>query len=251
MVGVSVTFDVDGVAGLATRGVVGVGGRLSSCSEAVYGVRRGLERVLEALAQWQVRATFYVPGVTLQRDVEVFAAVLAGGHELAHHGFAHLPSHALDAAGQREELERGLEAFAVLGIRPQGYRSPAWELTPETLELLGEHGFAYDSSLMDDDRPYRLAVGERELVELPVHWSLDDVPHFAAYAHPDHVLELWKREADLARHEQRHLTYTLHPDISARPQRLSLLHGLLAHLHHHHTPTHTHTQAAARVLAEE
>jgi peptidoglycan/xylan/chitin deacetylase (PgdA/CDA1 family) len=245
--GVSLSFDVDGEAGLACRPGSGWERRLSSRSEARFGVVRGLPRILGALAAAGAHGTFYVPGTVAQRDPQAVREIAAAGHEVAHHGHAHLPSHRVGEREQRAEIERGLAALEdCLGARPIGYRSPAWELTPFTLALLGEHGFAYDSSLMGDDRPYRLGA----LVELPVHWSLDDVP-FLAFdpdrpqrpGHPADLLAAWTAEIDTARDEDRHLTLTMHPEITGRGARLHLLTGLLDHLHH---PPLTHRAVAAR-----
>jgi peptidoglycan-N-acetylglucosamine deacetylase len=248
--GVSLSFDVDGLAGLACRPVAGGWERrLSGRSEVEFGLRRGVARVLDRLAARGVAATFYVPGTVALAEPELIEAIARAGHEIAHHGHAHLPSHQLDAGAQRQEIEAGLAALeTVLGARPAGYRSPAWELTPVTLELLAEHGFLYDSSLMGDDRPYRIGA----LIELPVHWTLDDVPYFAygpGIAHappadPDTVARGWIAEHDHAAREQRHLTYTMHPEIIARGHRITLLERLLDHLHAHHTPTHTHHHTA-------
>jgi peptidoglycan/xylan/chitin deacetylase (PgdA/CDA1 family) len=221
---------------------------LSSVSECRYGIARGLPRILAVLDAFAARATFYVPGVIARSDPGVVRELIAAGHEVAHHGHEHLPTHTLDEAGERGELERGLAALQDLGIRPLGYRSPAWELTPTTLRLLHEHDFAYDSSLMGDDRPYPLTD---RLLELPVHWSLDDVPYFAYHptsggrpTHPDTVLSIWRAEHDHAKAEDRHLTYTMHPDITGRPHRITLLQRLLDHLHTHHTPITTHEQTS-------
>jgi peptidoglycan-N-acetylglucosamine deacetylase len=231
----SITVDVDGRAGLACR----PGGlwerRLTSQSEHDF-VWRGLERVVAVLDRFGARATFYVPGVTVEEDPGVFRELLAGGHELGHHGYRHLPTHALDAAGEREELERGIAALEAAGVTPRGYRSPGWELTPVTLSLLPELGFAWDSSLMADDRPYRLANG---MLELPVHWRLDDVPYFTALRDPREVLAIWTAEHDAADH---HLTYTIHPEVTGRGHRIALLERLLDHV----GPTTTHGDAAAR-----
>ncbi len=43
---------------------------------------------------------------------------------------------------------------SVLGVRPAGYRAPAWDLTPLTLDLVRQHGMIYSSNLMDDVFPY-------------------------------------------------------------------------------------------------
>jgi len=183
------------------------------------------------LAQHEIPGTFYIPGDTAERHTETCRAIVANGHEVGHHGHLHLRSDAISAQAQREEIERGLEALDTqLGITPQGYRSPSWELTPETFALLQEHGFAYDSSLMGDDRPY-LHDG---LLELPVHWSLDDWPHLHwkpgrgdAFTAPSAFLETWLAEFDAALQEQRHVTYTMHPEVIGRGYRVSLLDRLI------------------------
>jgi peptidoglycan/xylan/chitin deacetylase (PgdA/CDA1 family) len=249
--GVSLSFDVDGLAGLACRPIAGGWEqRLSGRSEAEFGLRRGVARVLERLAVHGVPATFYVPGTVALAEPGLIGQIAQAGHEIAHHGYAHLPAHQLDANGQRHEIEAGLGALeTVLGARPTGYRSPAWELTPVTLELLAEHGFLYDSSLMGDDRPYRIGA----LIELPVHWSLDDVPFFAygpgiphaPPADPDAVARAWTYEHDLAFGERRHVTYTMHPEIIARGPRITILERLLDHLHAHNTPARTHSHTAS------
>ena len=227
---VSVSVDVDGVAGLACRPGGPWEGRLTSRSEHEY-VWRGLDRVVGVLERHGARATFYVPGATLLEDPPRFAELVAAGHELAHHGHAHLPTTACD---EREELDRGIEALATIGVTARGYRSPGWELTPVTLALLPELGFVWDSSLMGDERPYRIGP----LVELPVHWRLDDVPYWTALRDPREVLAIWTAEHDQA---TGHLTYTIHPELTGRGHRLTLLDGLLDHT----GPTVTHGDACA------
>jgi peptidoglycan-N-acetylglucosamine deacetylase len=229
---VSLSVDVDGLAGLACRPGGPWEGRLTSRSEHEF-VWQGLERVLSVLERHGARATFYVPGVTVEQDPGVFRELVAAGHELGHHGYAHLPTHTLDAAGQRAEIERGLTALDVV---PRGYRSPGWELTPVTLELLGEYGFVWDSSLMGAEAPHRIG----ELVELPVHWRLDDVPYWAALRDPREVLAIWTAEAD---HASEHITFTIHPELTGRGARLTLLDGLLDHVGH----VITHGQACGAV----
>ena len=49
-----------------------------------------------------------------------------------------------------------------IGVKPQGFRSPSADLSAITLELVEEHGFLYDSSLMTDDyRPFRPRIGDK------------------------------------------------------------------------------------------
>lgn len=244
----SLTVDVDGEAGLLD------GGRsaerlLTSRSERAYGIARGLPRILDLLAVEAVPATFYVPGVVARGHPEAVTRIVDQNHELAHHGHLHLPTAALTPQGERAEIEDGLAALRAVTAQPiVGYRSPGWELTPVTLDLLRSLGFRYDSSLMGDDRPYLLDT-ERALVELPVHWTLDDAPHFAAMVHPDRVLDLWRKELATAARERRHITFTVHPEIVGRPHRMALLDGLLDEGARRGVRWTTHSAAATAALA--
>ena len=112
------------------------------------------------------------PGVTrdhvdvlrpgLHRDCATrmsFAAIVAAGHEIAHHGYLHEAMAGLTAEQEAAILDRGSRRLEqVAGARPTGYRAPMWELNWHSPKLLRDRGFLYDSSLMDADHPYELAV---------------------------------------------------------------------------------------------
>ncbi len=83
---------------------------------------------------------------------------------------------------------------------------------------------------MGDDRPY-LHDG---LLELPVHWSLDDWPHLHwrpgrgdAFTAPEAFLATWLAEFESALAERRHVTYTMHPEVIGRGYRAVLLERLI------------------------
>jgi peptidoglycan/xylan/chitin deacetylase (PgdA/CDA1 family) len=233
-VAVSLTFDVD-----AEAGWIGTGRpydhRLTALSEARYGVVRGLPRILDLLRANDIRGTFFVPGLTAQRHPDAVAAIVAARHEVAHHGHLHLRSDKVTAEQQRDEIEQGLAALVEAGApRPVGYRSASWELTPETFDLLLEHQFAYDSSCMGDDRPYWETWQRRRILELPVHWSLDDWPRFGwsldgggNATDPAELRTSWLAEYDLARAERRSIIYTMHPEVIGRGQRFVELQRLV------------------------
>jgi peptidoglycan/xylan/chitin deacetylase (PgdA/CDA1 family) len=233
-VAVSLSFDLDAEAGWIGTGRP-YGRRLSALSEGRYGVVRGTPRLLDLLARHEIRATFFIPGYTAQLYPDTVRAVVAAGHEVAHHGHLHLRSDQIGAKEQRAEIEEGLAALAEAGApRPVGYRSASWELTPETFDLLLEHGFGYDSSCMGDDRPYWEQWGGRRILELPVHWSLDDWPRFGwsldgggNATDPVELYTSWLDEYELARAERRSITYTMHPEVIGRGQRFVQLARLL------------------------
>ena len=67
-----------------------------------------------------------------------------------------------NAAEEEADLVRANEAIVRLaGRKARGYRSPSWDLSEHTVDLLLRHGFQYDSSLMGADYlPYRARRGD-------------------------------------------------------------------------------------------
>jgi len=255
-VAVALTFDVDGEAPWLSEGPESPR-RLTLLSQGRYGPNRGLGRILELLAGLNLPATFYVPGHTADQYPDAIAAILAGGHEVAHHGYLHRGTDELDPSAQRAELEEGLVALERAGVRPAGYRSPGWELTPPTLDLLAELGFSYESSLMADDRPYWISSGGRPLLELPGHWSLCDWPYFGytpyhggLLADPAAVERIWLSEFESAREEQRVLTLTMHPEAIGRGYLIRMLERVIRGMLDRGNPWFaTHAQIAALATA--
>src|ERR671920_476513 len=137
------------------------------------------------------------------------------------------------------DFERALEVFAAQDIEVVGHRAAMWQTTLTTLDLVAEHGLAYDSSMMADDRPYRLRLDDdRTLVELPVHWSLDDWEQYAFLPDPyvgplieapSKVLDLWTGELSAMRDYGCLFNLCVHPFLTGRPARLQVLQQLVEH----------------------
>ena len=219
-------------------------------SHGEFGPRVGVPRILELLEHESIPATWFVPGHTLVTFPASIEAILAGGHELATHGWYHEDFSELGAEQQRAILDRSVEAItAVAGVRPSGHRAPYWALGPRTLEVVEEAGFTYDSSLMDDDyRLHRVRHGDHHavaggttfgtegaLVEVPIYWGLDDWPMFEpapgrdGLSAPSRVLEIWTAEL---RYAYEHapgglLTITMHPECIGRGHRMAMLEAFI------------------------
>jgi peptidoglycan-N-acetylglucosamine deacetylase len=233
----AITFDVD-----AESAILAVdkrfAARASTMSHQAYGPKVGVPRLLGVLAYAGIQTTFFVPGFTARRYPDTVRRIVAAGHEVGWHNDLHEPPYSLSEDEERAIVERGAEVLEPLtGERPRGFRAPWWELNERTPELLAAAGFAYDSSLMDDDVPYRLETGAGRLIELPVHWSLDDWEQYAFLPEPDigsqielpaKVLELWTGELDAMREEGCLLVITMHPFLSGRPARAKMLGEFLA-----------------------
>ncbi len=206
-VAVLLSFDVDNetVYGLRT-GAVSIG----PLSQGQYGARVALPRVLRLLEEEDVPATFFFPAWSLKLAPEQADLIQAPGmHEIAVHGWIHELNTALDGETEARLLRQARDAIEeITGVRPIGYRAPSWNHSPNTLRIIREMGFLYESSLMADDRPYELVQdGEPTgLVELPVEWILDDAPLLYPlgdrYTNPRDILPVWIDEFDGAWEER-------------------------------------------------
>lgn len=235
---VAFTFDVDAESPLLTTDPA-FADRMGAMSHQAYGPLVGIPRLLSILDELRVPATFFVPGYTAHRHPEPIRSIAAAGHEIAHHGYLHESLVGVDEQTEREILDRGLRALQeVVGVTPVGYRAPMWEMNWHTPKLLAEFGFLYDSTLMDSDHPYELAVDERSaLVELPVSWALDDwqqycfVPDFSGTGlieTPAKAIELWRAELNAMRDVGGAWILTNHPFLSGRPGRAAALREFIA-----------------------
>jgi peptidoglycan-N-acetylglucosamine deacetylase len=222
-------------------------------SRGEYGVRVGLPRVLSLLERHAVKATFFVPAHTAASFPDSVRNIAAAGHEIAAHGFVHESPVSLTRADEVDLLARSEEVLTrVTGARPVGYRSPAWDLSPHSMEILEERGYIYDSSLMADDfRPYRPRRGdvvtdqgfvpgpECNLLEFPVAWELDDYPYFQFMSRlnqglrlPEEVGAIWRAEFDYCRTHVENGVFNLtnHPEIIGRGPRIEILDRLVAYM---------------------
>jgi peptidoglycan/xylan/chitin deacetylase (PgdA/CDA1 family) len=247
---VCLTFDFDAISGFIARGTP----TPSAISRGEFGPRVSAPRLLKMLGQRGLPTTWFVPGHTAETFPDAVASVARAGHEIGHHGWKHVPPATLSREEEENELVRGIAAIErTCGERPTGYRSPSWDLSPHSIELMLKHGFTYDSSMMGDDyTPYFARQGDiielekpavfgkpSNLLEMPISWSTDDAPHFEFMRYPnairpgnmnaDQVLGNWIADFDYMQRELDWgvLTYTCHPFIIGRGHRILMLEKLV------------------------
>ena len=249
---VCLTFDFDTQSGFIARGMT----TPTPLSRGEFGAVAA-PRILDLLKSRDIKATWFIPGFTIESWPRECEAVVKDGHEVAHHSWAHIPPATQSRAEEEADLVRANDAIQRLsGRKARGYRSPSWDLSEHTIDLLLAHGFQYDSSLMGADYlPYRARRGdiatlgepfrfgkETSLIEMPISWSLDDYPHFEFVRTTSTVLpglqparavmESWldeflfmKKSVDWGV-----LTYTMHPFVIGRGYRMLALEGLIDRL---------------------
>lgn len=216
-----------------------IAARPGALSLAHYGPRQGVPLILSLFEELGVDATFFIPGKSAEDYPEPVEAVIAAGHEIAVHGYTHTPPYRLSRDEEEAELVRTLEILRGYGSPVLGYRAPEYGVSVHTLELLAKHGVRYSSNFMDDVKPYRHR--ESGVVELPVHWIMDDWTQFvhgsddwlAQNATSAHVKQLWMEEFR-AIHELGGLfVLTLHPQVIGRPSRMQMLADLITEMRAH------------------
>jgi len=246
------TFDFDVWSGWTARNLL----TPTPISRGEFGLV-GAERILALLQKYEIHATWCIPGVIIDTYPQACKRVLEAGHEIAHHGYSHVPPADLSPEREEKELLRARECIKKLtGHYPRGYRSCSWDLSPLTVELLLKHGFDYESSMMANDyTPYQVRQGDRptidepfifgtetRLVELPISWTLDDYPHFEFVRTKDYVIQglmnadnVLKNWTDDFLYMTRildwgALVYTCHPYVIGRGHRMILLERLILKL---------------------
>jgi peptidoglycan/xylan/chitin deacetylase (PgdA/CDA1 family) len=231
----TLTFDVD-----AETPILAVGRRYADhmmvMSHQSYGPDVGVPRILDMLDDLAVPATFFMPGWVAEHRPGLARSIVDRGHEVAHHSYSHRSPVSMTQAEERADFERALDVFAAQGIEIRGHRAALWGASWQTPSLIADYGLDYDSSLMGDDRPHEITTGTTPIVELPVHWSLDDWEQYAYLPEPNigaviespvKVAEMWRAELDGMRHYGCLFNLCVHPFLSGRPGRIMALRGFI------------------------
>ncbi|MFC4942519.1 polysaccharide deacetylase family protein [Pseudonocardia sp. GCM10023141] len=259
--------DVDAVAGWL--GSYGGQDSPDDISRGMFAGEVGVPRLLDLFRRYDLTTTWFVPGHSIETFPEQFRRIVDEGHEVGIHGYSHENPIAMSREQETAVLDRCIELIEnVTNRRPTGYVAPWWEFSRVTNELLLERGIKYDHSLMHDDfHPYRVRVGdswtpidysqpaetwmkplvrgkETPLIEIPANWYLDDLPPMMfiktapnshGFVNPRHLEEMWRDQFDWVyrENEKATFTFTIHPDVSGRPQVLLMLERLIDYINTH------------------
>ncbi|MFX0087866.1 MAG: polysaccharide deacetylase [Candidatus Hodarchaeota archaeon] len=212
---------------------------LGRVSKGQFAIKRGLPRILSLLDKYNIKATFFVCGWVAETYPDLTNGIVNDGHEIAAHGYLHEYLDTLSVYEEKEVFILTDKALKKFSPSIKGFRAPYWKLSPNTLKLVADMGYGYDSSLFNDDRPYIIEVPntDRKLVEFPVEWFLDDWIVFEGHQNsPSAVLEIWKSHFDAfinsddISDEYRIFQLTCHPAAIGHAYRLRVLEQLISHM---------------------
>ncbi|MDA0768957.1 MAG: polysaccharide deacetylase [SAR202 cluster bacterium Casp-Chloro-G4] len=261
-------IDVDAVAGWLGS----YGGQDSplDISRGMFSGEVGVPRLLQLLDRFGIKATWFIPGHSVETFPDQINAVAAAGHEIGVHGYSHENPIAMTPEQEEVVLDHCIDLITrVSGRRPTGYVAPWWEFSPATSELLLKKGIKYDHSLMHQDfqphyvrtgdtwtnidynkhpsewmRPLVRGTNNTNLIEIPANWYLDDLPPMMfikespnshGFVSPRDLEQTWRDQFDWVYREYDYAIFpiTIHPDVSGRPQVLMMLERLYAYITSH------------------
>src|SRR5215468_5131782 len=104
---VCLTFDFDTQSGFIARGMT----TPTSLSRGEFGAMAS-RRILDLLESRGIKATWFIPGFTIESWPRECSDVVAGGHEVAHHSWAHIPPAAQTRKEEEAQLARANAASA-------------------------------------------------------------------------------------------------------------------------------------------
>lgn len=161
----------------------------------------GVRRLLKLFEKNNIKATWFIPGHSLETFPEECALIRDSGHEIGLHGYSHENPSDMTLEQQRDVLDKTYKLLTdFCGKPPRGSVAPWWETSKEGAELLLSYGIEYDHSMSHHDcQMYWLRLGDTwtkidyskkaeewmkplekgkpsGLVEIPASWYIDDLP---------------------------------------------------------------------------
>jgi len=235
----------------------------------VFASEVGVPRLLRLFKKYDMKTTFFIPGHSAETFPDQCRQIVDEGHEVGAHGYSHENPVAMTPAQEEAVLARSVEVLEKLaGRAPRGYVAPWWEMSASTAALLNKYGFTYDHSQgYRDFQPFYARVGEEwtridysklaeawmkplkhgkeiDLVEIGANWYVDDLPPMMfikkspnshGFVNPRDIEELWREQFDWVYREMDYaaFAFTIHPDVSGRPQVLMMLERLIEYISGH------------------
>lgn len=259
--------DIDAVAGWL--GSYGGEDSPDDISRGLFAGEVGIPRLLKLFERYNLPATWFAPGHSIETFPEQMKMIVDAGHEIGAHGYSHENPIAMTPKQEEDVLLKSIDLIqGITGKKPTGYVAPWWEFSNVTNELLLKHGIKYDHSLMHNDfTPYYVRVGDKwtkidytaeakdwmkplvrgketKLVEIPANWYLDDLPPMMfikkspnsfGFVSPRDIGQMWIDQFDWVYREFDYAVFamTIHPDVSARPQVLLMHERIINHINNH------------------
>lgn len=193
-----------------------------------YGNRVGVFRLMDLLSKYGVRATASLNADLCDQHPQIVEDALKLEWEfLAHNRTNAVWLSAIPPDEERDFIRYCTERVTrATGKRPLGWLSSAMDETWNTLDHLVAEEFLYVADWVNDDQPYRMQAGGKEIIYLPYSYEVNDNAQIASrFATIDDFELMIKRTFDVLYREgadsARVMAICLHPFISGVPHRIA------------------------------
>jgi len=189
-----------------------------------YGMRIGVWRLMEALAEFNVTPTVSMNGTVPRAYPRVAEAALEAGWEFMGHSYIQKPMYEVE--DEAEAIFKTMETMRdFCGYKPRGWMGPGLTQTENTPELLVEAGFEYTADWILDDQPCEVKTQKGKLYSIPYTTELNDIPIMLSQNHVSSIL--YDRTMDyfetLLREGEKNvriMCIAVHPYIHGVPHRI-------------------------------
>jgi allantoinase len=189
-----------------------------------YGNRVGFWRMLEALDEFNIRATLAINGTAIGRYDAITRAAIEREWEFIGHGYTQRSMQAVE--NERDDIRRTTEAIkSATGRAPRGWLGPGLTETWDTPDILADQGYEYVCDWVVDDQPVWLKTRSRPILSVPYTQECNDVAmmliqHHAAREYYDRAMDQFEQLYDDSRDSARVMALVVHPYIMGAAHRL-------------------------------
>jgi polysaccharide deacetylase family protein (PEP-CTERM system associated) len=114
----------------------------------------GHYKLLELFNKFNVKATYFLLGKTIEDHPKLISEIINEGHEIGCHTYSHPFLYRITPEDFREELKKCKVLLNQFGINYTGFRAPYFSIDNRSfwaLDIIKEEGFIYDSSIFPGD----------------------------------------------------------------------------------------------------
>ncbi len=218
---------------------------IKSRSVGLYGIKKGAHRILDIMAKYNLKSTWFIPGENVERYPEIIRDIISAGHEIAHHGLDHGSFYGNNAKEQMHTINKSQEIFErIIGKRAVGLR-PTGPILEETEEILfKDKNILYISYGLAEEQIgfYNVNGKSTQVVNLPCRQELDEYIQLVYNSYPpiptgqprissyEDVLSNFMREIEGAVRFGSAITTAFHPQVSGTPGKSMIVERLCEYI---------------------
>lgn len=109
-------------------------------------IKEGLKRFEEICDKYKIKPTLFIVASLIKDNKALFKRLHKKGWDISLHGYSHKRFDDMNHNEKLEEINKSLKEFKKIGIKPKGFRAPQHSIDEDTLNILENKGFEYDSS---------------------------------------------------------------------------------------------------------